>query len=480
MRENKSLLKNTIYNALYNGLNIIFPLITIPYLSRVLLADGLGIVNYSRNIVSWFLVFASLGIPRYGIREVARNRTNKDSLNKVFTELFVYNFISTSICIAVYITLLVNIPYFSDQFLLYFVTGIQLFLNIFNVDYLYQGLEEYGYITKRSFAVKLISLICMLLFVKTKNDYIIYALIQSLAVAGNFIFNFINLHKYIHFSFKQVELSKHTKPIFILLSTQLAVSLYALLDTTMLGILTNDSVVGYYTNVYKIIVTISTITASLGGVMLPRLVTFWSEHKLDDLKILAEKAQELIIAICLPAVIGMFILSPQIVSTLFGDDFMPCIMTIRIFSPFILITTLGNLYGTQLLMTFNKEKTLLITVSVGSIVNMTLNAILIPYFQQNGAALASVITECIVLVCQVYYVRKVVKIRYSLKSIINIGFIVMIMAIFLLIIQLVIHNDLIVIISSLFGSIALYLFLGSALNNKAIVYLIDIVKQRLL
>ena len=94
MRENKSLLKNTIYNALYNGLNIIFPLITIPYLSRVLLADGLGIVNYSRNIVSWFLVFASLGIPRYGIREVARNRTNKDSLNKVFTELFVYNFIS--------------------------------------------------------------------------------------------------------------------------------------------------------------------------------------------------------------------------------------------------------------------------------------------------------------------------------------------------------------------------------------------------
>ena len=155
--KNRSLLKNTIYNALYNGLNIIFPLITIPYLSRILLSDGLGLVNYSRSIVSWFLIFASLGIPRYGVREIAKIKDNRDKLDKTFTELFLYNLLSTCICVAVYMLVISEVSLFSNHYLLYMVTGIQLFLNILNVDYLYQGLEEYVYITKRSFVVKAIS-----------------------------------------------------------------------------------------------------------------------------------------------------------------------------------------------------------------------------------------------------------------------------------------------------------------------------------
>ena len=180
--ENKSLFKNTIYNALYNGLNIIFPLITIPYLSRILLSDGLGLVNYSRSIVSWFLIFASLGIPRYGVREIAKIKDNRNKLNKTFTELFLYNLLSTCICAVIYMLVISDVSLFSNHYLLYMVTGIQLFLNILNVDYLYQGLEEYVYITKRSFVVKAISLLCMFIFVKEKQDYIIYALIGAAIV----------------------------------------------------------------------------------------------------------------------------------------------------------------------------------------------------------------------------------------------------------------------------------------------------------
>lgn len=480
MEKNKSLFKNTIYNAAYNGLNIIFPLITIPYLSRILLSDGLGLVNYSRSIVSWFLIFASLGIPRYGVREIARVKNISASLNKTFTELFVYNFISTCICILAYMLAISNVRFFKTHYILYIVTGIQLFLNIINVDYLYQGLEEYGYITKRSFVVKAVSLLCMFLFVRQKEDYIAYALIQSLAVAGNYIFNFIHLRKYVHFSFGNIELAKHTKPIIILLSTQLAVSLYSLLDTTMLGVWCSNSIIGYYTNVQKLIVTVSTITASLGGVMLPRLVYLWNNRQVEAVRNLGSKALELIIAICVPASIGIFILAPQIVRVIFGKDFIPCILTLRIFAPFVLITTIGNLYGTQLLMTFNEEKILLITVSVGSLMNMTMNYFLIPRIEQNGAAIASVITETIVLCLQIHFVNKHVKLNCSGHFLKTILLIALVMMFYLTIITNFLRGDILIILCSIFGAFFIYISLGILLKNEAILYFVGLIKSKIL
>lgn len=478
--ESKSLFKNTIYNALYNGLNIIFPLITIPYLSRILLSDGLGLVNYSRSIVSWFLIFASLGIPRYGVREVAKIKNDKKVLNKTFSELFFYNFFSTCVCIIIYILVISKVSLFSNHFILYMVTGIQLFLNILNVDYLYQGLEEYGYITKRSFVVKAVSLLCMLLFVREKKDYIVYALIQSLAVAGNYIFNFIHLRKYVNFSMKNLELMKHTKPIIILLSTQLAISLYSLLDTTMLGVWCSNSVIGYYTNVQKIIVTISTITASLGGVMLPRLVFLWNHSELDEVRRLGSKALELIIAICIPIAIGVYILAPQIVYVVFGRDFLPCILTLRIFAPFILISTIGNLYGTQLLMTFNEEKILLITVSVGALLNMTMNYFLIPRMEQNGAAIASVITETIVLGLQIYFVNRKVKLSCSSHFWKTIFLILIVMTLYLLIVTRFLGGNISILICSILGAGVIYLSLGILLKNEAILYVVNLIKNKIL
>lgn len=473
----KSLLVNTIYNGLYNGLNIVFPLVTIPYLSRILGAGGLGMVNYSRNIVSWFLIFASLGIPRYGVREIAKTNAANNRLNRTFTELFSFNFISTTLCSFGYLILINSVHYFDGRRCLYLVTGLQLFLNVLNVDYVYQGIEEYGYITKRSFAVKLLSLIAMFLFVRTKSDYIKYALIQSLAVAGNYIFNFVHLHKYVAFEFRNIDILKHVSPILILLSTQLAVNLYSLLDTTMLGILCTDSVVGYYSNVHKIILTISTITASLGGVMLPRLSYLWNSGRVEEVKSLGIKAQELICSICLPVSIGVFVLAPQIVRILFGNDFLPCIKTLRIFAPFVLITTIGNLYGTQFLMAFGNEKALLVTVSVGSVINIVLNGIFIPSFQQDGAAAASVITELIVLGLQMKVVNKYISLKSELKFSRTILLISIAIYMYLIGIQSLQVNDIIVVLLSCLGAGIIFLSLGLLLNNTAIVFLVKTVEN---
>lgn len=477
--KNKSITKNFIYNTLYNSMTILFPLITIPYISRILLADGLGKINYANNIVTWFLLFASLGIPRYGIREIAKERDESNNLNKTFSELFYINLISSLVCDIAYLMAIILIPYFRDKLLLYIVVGIQLFLNIFNVDWFYQGVEEYGYITKRSFIIKVLSLVAMFTFVKTHDDYVIYALIQSIALAGNYILNFAYLKRFVKFVRKKINLTKHISSIFVLLSTQLAVSIYALLDTTMLGFWCSDSIIGYYSNAQRLIKIVATLTASLGGVMLPRLVNMHHRNDMVSIKKLSEIALKIILFICLPVFTGLIFISKDLVLLLFGEEFLPCVTTLKIFSPFILFTTVGNLYGTQLLMVFGQEKKLFKSVLFGSILNFSLNFLLIKVFYHNGAALASVITECIVMLIQIQMVKKIINITVNLKFVIQLICMNIIMIVMIVFTQLCIENYVLeLLISILIGGVS-YITCGILFRNEIIYFFLDHLKKSL-
>ncbi|OLU43731.1 flippase [Faecalibaculum rodentium] len=474
MKKRNSLLINTFYNAAYNGMNVLFPLITIPYLSRVLLADGIGKVNYATNIVSWFLMFASLGIPRYGVREVAKVRDSKGKLNHIFTELFLINFCSTVFCSIVYIFIIFFYPYFEKKQLLYLMVGMQLFLNVFNVDWFYQGLEEYGYITKRSLIVKSLSIVAIFSFVHTKSDYIIYASIQSVALAGNYIFNMSNIFKYVSFSVKGIHIYKHVLPIVVLLSTQFAVNIYALLDTTMLGWWSSDNVIGYYSNSQKIIKTIAVFTASLGGVLLPHLVQYIRDSQYDKLREISNKILGIILYICIPITLGLFFLADDLVLVLFGKDFIPAIETMRIFAPFIIFTTVGNLYGTQLLMSLGEEKKLLISVVIGAVINFLLNYILIRLYYQNGAAFASVITEFIVMILQIKFVAPYMRLHIGSKTAKNILIENITMCMAVILVKRIVSNSVAVLaFGTLFGT-TIYV-LVSAIRKDAIAE--DIIKR---
>lgn len=449
-------------------MKVLFPLITIPYLSRVLMADGLGKVNYAVNIVTWFLLFASLGIPRYGVREIAKHRESKLNTDTVFSEIFTINLIGTILCIAVYFIIIFNVPSFKNKLLLYIVVGIQLGLNIFNVDWFYQGIEEYAYITKRSLFIKVLSLIAMFTFVRSHNDYIIYAFIQSMAVAGNYIFNFFHLRMYVRIRTKNLVLKKHLLAVSILFSTQLAVNIYALLDTTMLGLMCTDSIVGYYSNVHKVISTVCVLTASLGGVMLPRFVHLISSKNYNELSKLMVKAQDVIIAMCLPISVGIFLVAEDTVLILFGNDFMDAVTTLKIFAPFIVLSTVGNLYGTQLLMAFNKEKTLLFSVMVGAVLNLSMNYFLIKNYQHNGAALASVITEFAVMIVQIAVVKRIFKINFHVVLWIKSGLSLLSMAIVILVLQKLLDNVLLrLVLTIVFGGMT-YLATSIILKNEGI------------
>ena len=219
-----SLARNSMFFVFYKLLTVLFPLITVSYVSQVLLASGVGKVSSAQNIVQYFVLIASLGIPNYGIREIAKVRNDSSNVNKVFSELFSINSISTGLCTIIYYVIVLNSKYFTIEKNLYLLIGLTIILNFFNVDWFYQGIEEYSYITKRSFVVKIISLILLLVFVRESGDYLVYALIYIIGIAGNNFINCINLKKYgIKFSLSNTNVRRHIKPVFVLLCTTLKI-----------------------------------------------------------------------------------------------------------------------------------------------------------------------------------------------------------------------------------------------------------------
>ena len=247
----------------------------------------------------------------------------------------------------------------------------------------------------------------------------------------------------------------------------------------MLGMMCSDSVVGYYSNVHKVISTICVLTASLGGVMLPRLVQDISENNYSALEELVQKAKSVIIAMCLPISVGLFLVSGDLVKVLFGFDFMPAIMTMRIFAPFVLISTIGNLYGTQLLMAFDKEKKLLATVVIGAVINLCMNFFLIQKYQHNGAAIASVITEFIVMVAQIVVVKRIIKIAVNYAFIVKTIVSVTAMTIVVLLIQILVSNIYIRLILSVGFGALVYMFIGYILKSDGIRIVADFAFSKL-
>ena len=278
----KSLGKNAIFNIIYKCLNLLFPLVTAAYVSRILLPVGVGKVAASQNIVQYFVILAALGLPSYGVKKVAEFSQNEHKLSKVFIELFTINAIATIASSVIYILLICQI-YEGQKLILGFVVGIQLFFNIVNIDWFYQGLEEYKYIMLRSLVVKLVSLASVLLFVRAEDDYIVYAGITSCSLVANYLFNVFNLRKYIRrIAVSELRVKQHIWSVLYLLAASIAVEVYTLADTTMLNLMRGEEIVGYYTSATKITSMLRTLVAAVSAVFLPRLSVLFSSGKIDE------------------------------------------------------------------------------------------------------------------------------------------------------------------------------------------------------
>ena len=412
MKDN-SLLKNSVYNVLYKCLNVIFPLVTSIYASRVLQADGIGIVASAQNIVLYFTTIASLGIPTYGIKKIAESRDNKSELTKTFLELFTINLFSSVICSVIYYSMIIELTYFFSQRILYIVCGLNIVFNIINVDWFYQGIEEYRYIMFRSMVIKLLSLVLLFILVRGKQDYVYYAFISSLALVLNYCFNILYIRKIISIKKFKLNVWQHIKPVFILLGAVIAVEIYTLADTTMLTMLCDESTVGLYSNSMKMIKIVRSLIVAICAVFLPRLSYYYSKGKTKQFNELIDNGLKILFTLTLPAALGLILISDVLIPTMFGTSFLGAVITTKILSISIITVAFSNFLGYQVLVTVGREKQMMYSTIFGAAINVVLNAILIKVYQQNGAALASVATEAGVMFFQIVCVRNLVSVHFN-------------------------------------------------------------------
>lgn len=392
----KSLAKNSLYNLLYKGVTVVFPLLTSMYVAHILKAEGVGKVSYAHTVANYFAVLAALGIPNYGIKAVAQNNSSKEQVSRVFFELLFINAVSTSICAIAYYTFVNSLHYFQGRELLLNISGIIILLNFFNVDWFYKGIENYKYISIRGTIIKIISFIAVVLIVKSEDDYLFYAIILCVALAGNYLINFVHIQKYIVYKRYKLELGNHIWSILILAASTIATEIYTMLDTVMIEYYYGERYVGLYSNSTRFVRVIYSICIASVATFYPRISYFIKQNMQEKSDRLFERGVQLIILFVVPCVVGTILLSRDIIIGLYGISFIEATMTLKIVSILILVFSFAYFLGHIVLMATGNEKTILLATIGGALANMMLNFILIPRFKHNGAAVASVIAEIIV------------------------------------------------------------------------------------
>lgn len=405
MRES-SLKRNIVMNALLTISSLIFPIITFPYVSRILSPIGIGKVSFAISFISYFSLFAQLGIPTYGIRVCAKIRDDKEKLTRTAQELLIINLIMDCISYFVLFLLLRFVPKLQEEKTLYVLVSATILLTSIGMEWLYKALEQYTYITIRSVIFKFIALIGMFLLIHNKEDYIVYGILSIFASSASNIFNFVNAHKYI--SLKPVgkyEFRRHLKPILIFFSMSCATTIYGNLDSVMLGFIKNDIDVGYYGTAVKIKNVLIGIVTSLGSVLLPRSSFFVEHGRIDEFHWITKKAFRFVCIIAIPLMVYFMIFAKESIITLSGTEYFDSIVPMIVVMPTLLLIGLSNIIGLQILVPLGKEKVVLYSEIGGAITNIIFNSILIPLFAATGAAIGTVLAEFVVLSIQCIYLN---------------------------------------------------------------------------
>ena len=403
--------KNLSYNLINQITAVLFPFITVPYVSRVLGVENIGIIGFSNAFTGYFTVLAALGVSIYGSREIAKYKNDKLGRSKLFSELFFIMIISSLICSIFFLISIYSVTELNEKKEFLLLTGISLYLSSFSLDWFFAGRENFKLITIRSVSVKIICLLLMFVFVKTKVDALIFCGIGVLAGLLNNLWNFTYLiRKEVTISFKKLKIRIHLKSLFTLLATNLAISFYTALDTIMLGFISGFTEVGYYnsaTKISRLLLPFAIVTTS---VMIPKISYAFSQKDKQQYNHYLKESFSLVAFFATPMAVGLFVITPSFVPLFFGNEFLPVIPVLQILSSVLFFVGLSNYFGIQILVTSGYESKLLVCILLGAIVNFTLNILLIPKFGSLAAASTSVIAELIILLATIYVTLKTVKI----------------------------------------------------------------------
>lgn len=417
-----SIKNNFFHNLLFLLSNILFPLVSFSYAARILGPEGYGKIQFVMVFAQYFVLVAALGIPIFGIREIAKARNDQQQLNKLFSELLFISVSTTLLVLGIYLGIIFSFNWFQDDLTYYILGGLLVFAGFSSIDWYYNGVEQFRFLSIRSITIKAIALLALFLFVQTKNDLINYFLIVIFSTVGNNVWNLLKIRKRISFRFDELNFKKHIPVLLTLFGTTISISIYTVVDTLLLGFLADDVSVGFYTAAVKINKMTIPLVLALGTVLIPRIAQSIANNDKNLLQSLTDKSFSFICLIGIPMSFGLFVFAPEFVLVLSGDEYSNAILTMQITAPLVILIGFGHLFGFQLLIPAGLEKKYLYATLAGMTISVVLNLLLISSFKDKGTAIATVAGEILVSFISFYYVNKIMKLNIqwslALKSMI--------------------------------------------------------------
>ncbi|GJM57552.1 heteropolysaccharide repeat-containing protein [Erysipelotrichaceae bacterium OPF54] len=453
----KSLKINAVLNVIKQCCTLLFPLITFPYISRILGADNYGKVNFSMTFVNYFFLIAALGISTYAIREGSALRNDKKKFQLFANQIFTINIIST---IVAYLILTLSLLIFNnlDSYkLLISIGSLGIIFTTLGRDWINTIYEDFGYLTVRYIVTQSLSVFFILFFVKEKNDTILYTWIITLAPIIANICNIFYIRKYVklHISF-HINWKKHLQPIIILFANAIAISIYMNIDITMLGLFKSDNEVGIYSVAVKIYSMIKQLINALIIVAIPRFSYLAVNNRIQSYELLASKILNSIISILIPAVVGLCLLSKEIIFIISGSEYTSGYHAMQILSISLIFAIIASFFAQGVLIPFRKETLLVKATLISAVLNIVLNFIFIPLLSYNGAAFTTMIAELGMCILCINFVKRDISFTLNRNTIITVGMGCLFISIICISLKLIIQDLVLYTILSVVISIFFY------------------------
>lgn len=408
--------RNFIYSSLLTVSSFLFPMLTYPYVSRVLGVTNIGVCNFVDSIINYFILFSSMGINVVGIREIAKAKGDILRVSKVFSSLWMLEAGMTTIMLFLLLIATVFISQLNEYASLMMIGACKLIANLFLIEWFYRGIEEFKYITYRSLIVKVIYVVCIFIFIHHPSDYSVYYALSVLLVIFNAVFNILYSRKFVAFVFDKGIIDELKHSFFILGLYAMLTSMYTSFNVAFLGFVANVTEVGYYVTATKLHGIILAFFTAFTGVMLPRISVLVEENRMDKVEYLIERSIDLLFMTSIPLIVFSIYFAPEIIYFISGCGYEGAITPMRIVMPLVLIIGLEQILIVQLLMPLRNDKAILINSIVGAIVGIIANVTFVPIWAAKGSVIVWLLAEMSVLLSAFYFLHKQINFHISLNK----------------------------------------------------------------
>ncbi len=416
MQNAPSIKKNFAYKSALTLSTYVMSFITFPYVSRVLGVERLGLVNFVDNTVNYFLLFATLGVGLLGVREIAGAKNDVERQSKIFSNILGMNLLFTIFTLAVYVAAIFLVPRFHQSSELFFIGTAKILFTAFLVEWFFTGIENFKYITIRSLLVKLLYVLAVFLFVKTSDDYKLYFILTVGVVVVNATINMVYVRKFVSISFADLFMGKYIKQNMVLGIYTIMSSMYITFNVMFLGLVSNDTEVGYYTTAFKLYSVILGFFTAFTNVMLPRMSFLLANGEKERFNEMIAKSFSAMSTFIIPLVLCSIIMAPQIIYVLSGPGYEGAILPMRIIMPAAIFVGIAQVLAVQVIMPMKHDKVLLVASAIGAATSLAINFSLVGELQSIGTAIVLICSEMFVTVIYVIFIKrnKIVKIPFGI------------------------------------------------------------------